>query len=46
MAGIDQLLLIGFDGLTADFVCPASVVLDGGDGERDIDSLGPSKSFP
>ena len=41
MAGVDEFVLVGFDGLAVDLVGPASVVSDGGNGEGDICILSP-----
>ncbi len=45
VARVAKLVLVGLDCLARDLIGPSSIVLDGGDGERRISSLGPSKSF-
>ena len=45
MAGVDELVAVGLDGLAVDLVSPASIVSDGGNGEGNIGILGPLEGF-
>lgn len=45
MAGVDEFIIAGLDGLTVDLVGPASVIPNGADGEGDIRVLRPLEGF-
>jgi len=45
MEGVDEFIFAGLDGLTVDFVGPASIVSDRVNGERNVHVLGPFEGF-
>ena len=45
MAGVDEFIVAGLDGLTVDLVGPSSVIPNGADGEGDVRVLRPLEGF-